>query len=189
MVRWKPGARGRLEQAAFELFRERGFDQTTVTDIAARAGVDKRTFYRLFGDKREALFSGGKDLQDLLVRKVAEAPAEADPLGAILAALDHAAGEVFSDRLEMARGRQQIILSSPDLTERELRKMGSLALALADALRARAVTETAAVLAAESGVTVFRVAFSRWVADGNDVPLDKLISATAEELRAVTSPG
>ena len=58
MSRWDPNARGRLEKAALELFRERGFDQTTTAEIAERAGLTERTFFRHFADKREVLFGG-----------------------------------------------------------------------------------------------------------------------------------
>ncbi|GAB1640036.1 TetR family transcriptional regulator [Krasilnikovia sp. MM14-A1259] len=188
MARWRPGARGRLEAAAFDLFAERGFDQTTVLDIATRADLDKRTFYRLFGDKREVLFSGGKDLEDLLVRAVADHPDAADdPLGAVVAALDRAAREMFADRLEFARRRQTIIEGSPELVERELLKMASLTGALTDALGARGVSRTLAALAAGSGVTVFRVAFARWVTPDNQASLADLIAATAHDLRAVAT--
>src|SRR3954447_7728188 len=97
MARWQPDARGRLEAAAFELFREHGFDQTTVTDIAARAGLDKRTFYRLFGDKREALFSGGKMMETALVKAVAES--DAAPFDSVIAAFQRVAEDIFADRL------------------------------------------------------------------------------------------
>ena len=186
MARGQPGARGRLAAAAFELFRERGFDQTTVTDIAARAGVDKRTFYRLFGDKREALFSGGKDLEEFLVREVT-ATTTPGPYPAIIAALTRAAHEIFADRLDMARVRQSIIVSAPELMERESLKMLSLSRALSTALSAEGVPAETATLAAESGVTVFRVAFARWIADGNTAPLAALIAAVSAELRAVTT--
>ncbi|MCW2497931.1 MAG: regulatory protein TetR, partial [Jatrophihabitans sp.] len=58
MGRWEPGAAGRLGAAAMELYVERGFEQTTVADIAERAGVTARTFFRHYADKREVLFSG-----------------------------------------------------------------------------------------------------------------------------------
>jgi AcrR family transcriptional regulator len=186
MARWQPDARGRLAAAALELFRERGFEQTTVTDIAARAGLDKRTFYRLFGDKREALFSGGELLEETLVKAVAET--DTDPFGTVIAAFRRVAEEIFADRLDFARVRQTIIDSSPELQERELRKMGSLAAAVAAALRAKGVDESTATLATESGVTVFRVAFARWVAPGRDASLADLIVEVAAELRAVTGP-
>jgi AcrR family transcriptional regulator len=188
MARWQPDAHGRLEAAAFELFRERGFDQTTVTDIAARAGLDKRTFYRLFGDKREALFSGGKLLEEVLVKAVAET--DAAPFETVIAAFHQVADEIFADRLDLVRVRQSIIEGSPELQERELRKTGSLAAAVAAALRAKGVGETTATLATESGFTVFRVAFACWVAPGSDASLTDLIAEVAAELRAVTSaPG
>lgn len=185
MARWQPDARGRLEAAAFELFRERGFDQTTVTDIAARAGLDKRTFYRLFGDKREALFSGSAHLEEILVKAVTET--DAAPFEAVIAAFRHVAQEIFADRLEVVRVRQSIIESSPELQERELRKTGSLAVAVAGALRAKGLTETAATLATESAITVFRMAYARWLAPGSNAPLADLITEVATELRTITS--
>ncbi|MDG9673338.1 TetR family transcriptional regulator [Micromonospora sp. DH14] len=185
MARWQPDARGRLEAAAFELFRERGFEQTTVADIAARAGLDKRTFYRLFGDKREALFSGSGRVEEVLVQAVTET--DAGPFEAVVAAFRRVAEELFADRLELVRARQAIIESSPELQERELRKTGSLAAAVTAALRARGLDETTATLATESGATVFRVAYARWVAPGSDAPLSDLIAEVAAELRAITS--
>ena len=186
MARWQPDARGRLAAAAIELFRERGFDQTTVTDIAARAGLDKRTFYRLFGDKREALFSGGQRLEEIAVKAVAETAAA--PFETVITAFHQAAQELFVDRLDFVRVRQSIIAGSPELQERELHKMRSLAAAIAAALRAKGVGETTATLATESGVTVFRLAFARWVAPGSDASLTDLITETATELRTVTAP-
>ena len=79
MVRWEPDSRGRLAQAAMELYGERGFDQTTVADIAERAGLTERTFFRHFTDKREVLFSGAQALQDLLVTTVVGAPVSTTP--------------------------------------------------------------------------------------------------------------
>ncbi|MFG3557923.1 TetR family transcriptional regulator [Micromonospora sp. NPDC047557] len=189
MSRWQPDARGRLEAAAFELFRERGFDQTTVADIAARAGLDKRTFYRLFGDKREALFSGGEQLEEVLVKAVAET--DAGPFEAVVAAFRQVAEQIFTDRLELVRMRQSIIASSPELQERELRKTSSLTAAVAAALRAKGLSETTAALATESGVMVFRVALARWVAPESDGgSFADLIAEVATELRAITSaPG
>ncbi len=169
-----------------ELFGERGFDQTTVTAIAARAGLDKRTFYRLFGDKREALFSGGKLLEEVAVKAVAET--DTTPFETVIAAFHRVAQEVFADRLELVRVRQSVIESNPELQERELHKMRSLADAIGAALRAKGVGETTATLATESGVTVFRVAFARWVAPGSDASFTDLITETAAELRTVMSP-
>jgi AcrR family transcriptional regulator len=56
MSRWKPDASTRLQEAALEIYGERGFEQTTVAEIAQRAGLTERTFFRHFADKREVLF-------------------------------------------------------------------------------------------------------------------------------------
>jgi len=136
MARWEPDSRGRLEQAAFELYGERGFDRTTVAEIAERAGVTERTFFRHFADKREILFSGAGQLQELLVDAVQDAPEGTSPFEAVRRALD-AAGEVFDGRREFSRRRQAIIMGSEELQERELIKLATLAGALAEALRRR----------------------------------------------------
>ena len=96
---------GRLEQAAMELFIERGFEQTTVTEIATRAGLTQRTFFRYFADKREVLFWGAGALQELLVSTVASAPDGTAPIDAVATALE-AVGPVFAERREYSRRRQ-----------------------------------------------------------------------------------
>src|SRR5580704_11566964 len=88
MSRWEPNARGRLEQAAMELYRERGFDQTTVEEIAARAGLTERTFFRYFADKREVLFWGSASLQEFLVERLASAPDLTTPIDAVAGAFE-----------------------------------------------------------------------------------------------------
>src|ERR1700712_465814 len=108
MGRWQPDAHGRLQQGAFELYGERGFDATTVADIAERAGLTKRTFFRYFADKREVLFWGSEALEELFVREVRDAPPSASPLAAVAAALDVVAA-IFEERRAFAAQRQQII--------------------------------------------------------------------------------
>jgi AcrR family transcriptional regulator len=119
MARWQPDARGRLEEAALSLYGERGFDSTTVAEIAEHAGLTKRTFFRYLADKREVLFWGSQALEELFVTEVAAAPESASPLEAVAAALD-AAAAMFEQRRERAARRQQIIAAHPELQEREL---------------------------------------------------------------------
>ena len=130
MVRWEPNARGRLEAAALELYLERGYEQTTVAEIAKRAGLTERTFFRYFADKREVLFGGSSELQDLLVRKVMEAPAALAPLDAVAEGLD-AIAALLQLRGEFPERRQAVISANAELQERELTKMASLAQATA----------------------------------------------------------
>jgi AcrR family transcriptional regulator len=187
MVRWEPNARGRLEQAAMELYNQRGFESTTVAEIAERAGLTERTFFRYFADKREVLFAGAGELQGFLVSKVAGAPASLPPIDAVAAALAEVATVVFEPRREFARQRQAIIAANAELQERELIKLASLASAVAGALRGRGVNDPAASLAAEAGIAVFRIAFERWTSQTGDRPLAQLIQESVDELKLVTA--
>ncbi|WP_406139345.1 TetR/AcrR family transcriptional regulator [Streptomyces sp. NBC_01089] len=186
MSRWEPNGRGRLEQAALELYVERGYEQTTVAEIAKRAGLTERTFFRHFADKREVLFGGAEALQELLVSRLAEAPASAAPIDAVAAALDPL-GAHFRALREPARLRQSVIAANTELQERELIKLASLAAALAGALRGRGVGEPAASLAAEAGVAVFRVAFETWIGGNGERDLSEIARESLAELRSVTA--
>ena len=185
MTRWQPDARGRLVQAAMELYVERGFGQTTVAQIAERAGVTERTFFRYFADKREMLFDGSERLQQLMVDAVAAAPADATPIDAAGAAVV-ACGTVFVE-LDRSRARQLIIDSDASLQERELIKRDRLAAAMAEALRARGVTEPTASLAAQAAIGVFHVAFATWIAAGNTRSYADIARGLLAELRSVTA--
>lgn len=174
MARWEPGTKERLQAAALELFDTRGFDVTTTADIAGAVGLTERTFFRHFADKREVLFSGQEYFQAGFLRGIVEAPADLGPLDAITCALD-AAGDFFPDeRRPHSRLRQRVIDENPALQERELLKMAGLSTLLARALRERGVTEPAATLAAETGKTVFGVAFSLWIAEGEERSLGEI---------------
>jgi AcrR family transcriptional regulator len=186
MSRWKPDAEGRLMSAAIELFDEQGYEATTVAEIAERAGLTKRTFFRYFSDKREVLFSGSQELQRLWLEGLAAAPAQASPLAAVTAGLDPVA-QMFIERHPFARIRAQIIEANPELQERELIKLQSLAAAIKDALVERGVSVNAAILAAQAGVTVFHVAFARWVAQNDPAAFRRLMEESLEELRSVTA--
>ncbi len=182
MGRWEPDARGRLAKAAMALYAERGFEQTTVAEIATRAGLTERTFFRHFADKREVLFYGMEILRDLLTRAVAAAPASATPMDAVGAALE-AAGAMLQENPDRVRLRDAIVSANPDLRERELIKLAAFASAMAGALRDRGVAEPAASLAAETGVAVFKLAFARWVSEPGQQDLPEIIRESMEELR------
>src|SRR5215469_8908122 len=186
MGRWQPDAPGRLAQAALELFAERGFEQTTVADIASRAGLTERTFFRHFADKREVLFSGQSALKDALVSAITSAPDSAAPLAAVATALE-SVGAFFQENRDRARNRQAIISANPELRERDLIKLASLAAAMAGALRERGVPEPAASLAAEAGMAVFRISFDRWVSDAGQPDLPTIIRESLDQMQAVTA--
>jgi AcrR family transcriptional regulator len=186
MARWEPDSRGRLERAALALYGERGFENTTVAAIAARAGLTERTFFRYFADKREVLFWGAGALQELLVTAVTGAPDTAAPIDAVVAALE-AAGGVLQERRDAARQRQAVITANAELRERDLIKLALLSTAIADALRARGVASTAASLTADTGIAIFKAAFAAWVDETEQRELPQLIRDSYDELRAVTA--
>jgi AcrR family transcriptional regulator len=184
MARWQPNARGRLRQAALELYGEHGFDQTTVAQIAERAGLTERTFYRHFSDKREVVFSG--EVQRVLVGAVADAPASMTPIEAVTAGLD-GAGAVLDERRDMTRRRQAVIAANPSLQQREQIKYATIAADLADALRGRGIEPSSASLAGDVGVAVFRAAFERWIDEGEQREFGRIARDTLDELAAVVS--
>jgi len=187
MGRWQPDAQGRFVRAALELFAEHGFEATTVAEIAARAGLTERTFFRYYTDKREVLFDGQDMFADALVSGIREAPADAAPVDAVAAALV-SVGELFPpERHAFARTRQRAIEANPALGERELGKLAASAAAMAQALRDRGVAEPTASLAAELGMVALRVAFARWTAGDGERTLTELMTEALAELRATAA--
>lgn len=185
MGRWQPDSRGRLQEAALALYSERGFDEATAAQIAARAGLTERTFFRHFADKREVLFAGSVLLQERIVEGVAGAPAADGPLEAVSRGLDAAATFLGESRRDLARQRQDVIAANHELRERELAKLADYAAAVAAALGQRGVSEPQATLAAEAGMTVLRVAVKRWAGGDDARDLADIIRDSVAELRAV----
>ena len=186
MTRWKPDAAGRLAAAAIALFDEQGYDATTVAEIAQRAGLTKRTFFRHFADKREVLFGGSSELERRWVEAVAAEAPGASVLATVTAGFD-AMAEMFEERHAFARLRAGIVEANPELQERELIKLQRLAGSIAEALRARGVSANVAILASQAGVTVFHVAFARWVQQDDPTAFQRLMSQSLEELQDVTA--
>jgi AcrR family transcriptional regulator len=170
MARWQPNASERLALAALELFAERGYENTTVIDIAERAGLTKSTFFRHFQDKREVLFGDGT-MNGLLAGAIAAAPATATPLEAVAHALDVAGREAFTPaRREFVARRRAVIAANPELQEREALKGLGLTASMANALRRRGVPDLTSRVAAELCALAWKIAYERWsdTASGSD---------------------
>jgi AcrR family transcriptional regulator len=174
-----------LRAAALELFAEAGYEQATVAQIAQRAGVTERTFYRYFSDKREVLFAGSAELQRRMVDAVTAAAPTADPARLVAIALDALATMFPTERKEFARWRNAVLASEPALQERELLKLAALKQALAVALTDHGVEGVKAAVAAESAIGVFHVGFALWIADGEERDLADLQREALAALRAV----
>ncbi|MEU6540539.1 helix-turn-helix domain-containing protein [Streptomyces sp. NPDC047000] len=187
MARWEPNAPERLAHAALDLFAERGYENTTVIDIAQRAGLGKTTFFRHFQDKREVLFGRGM-MDELLAEAIAAAPATAGPFEAIAHALDAAGGAVFTPaRREFIARRQTVIAANPELQEREALKNLALIASMADALRQRGVPDLTARVAAELGALASTIAFERWSRTTADDDFSKLARQALDDVQASTA--
>ncbi len=186
MSRWEPDAAGRLMKAAITLFAEQGYEATTIAEIAERAGLTRRTFFRYFSDKREVLFSGSAELQRVWLEALAAAPAGAGPLATVTSGLGPVA-DIFAERHDFARIRAGIIEANPELRERELIKLQNLAASIKAALVERGFPANVAVLAAQAGVTVFHVAFAAWVGQDDPTAFRRLMDESLEEMRSVAA--
>lgn len=164
MARKPSDAPIRLQQAAMILFVERGYDAVTVAEIAERAGMTKRSFFNHFTDKREVMFASADAFQASVLAALAGAEAGLGPLDAAVRAFTQAA-TAMEDYRVLARTRQAIIDSAPDLQERDLRKTASMTAAIADALAARGVSRRDATLVAHVATTIFTTAVDEWTRD------------------------
>lgn len=182
MARWRPDARDRLEHAALELFLEHGFDDVTVPEIATRAGLTTRTFYRHFADKREVLFDDVDEIPTMAARLVSQAPPGIDPVAVVARGLPELAATAFAGRLELMRQRHTVVNSSSGLVERELRKMERLTDAIAAAFRQRGVDELTAAVVAEMAVGVVRTSLRHWIESGGGEDLGVLMTTTLRRL-------
>jgi AcrR family transcriptional regulator len=162
MMTSEDDVRSRLQRSALELFAERGYDRTTATEIAARAGVTERTFFRYFPDKREVLFGGEAILRATLTASIADAPDGMRPLDMLFQAF-RSVVELLEANRPFSKPRQAVIAATPALAERELAKVALLSDALAAALTARGVGSLQAGLAARTGMAAFAQATLAWL--------------------------
>jgi AcrR family transcriptional regulator len=187
VARWQPDARRRLALAALDLFAERGYENTTVIEIAERAGLTKSTFFRHFPDKREIL-SGGDTMPRLLVEGIAAAPAAATPLEAIAHALDVTGQKVFVPASrDFGARRRSVIAASAELQEREALKGLALIAAIAAALRQRGVTDMTAEMAAQMGALALKLAYDRWLEPDNEAEFGDVAREALAELEAAVA--
>jgi AcrR family transcriptional regulator len=187
MARWEPNARERLVLAALDLFAEQGYDNTTVTQIANRAGLTKTTFFRHFSDKREVLFAGQEVHSRLVADGVAAAPDSATPLEAVAAALDALTASFTAEQRERAPQLLAVIAGNPELQERATFKRAALAAALTSALGKRGVPDLTASLAADLGARAFDRAFDRWIEPSSQQALTELAREELQALRTAAA--
>ena len=187
MARWDPDASGRLERAAIELFAQHGFAETTVPQIAARAGVTTRTFFRYFADKREVLFAGEDGLVTLFAELIGAAPPDLSAMATLEHALKAAAEKAFEPRREWMRRWREIVSGEPALQERGLRKQQLVVAATAEALGGRGVDGPTAELATGMAFVAFQAAVAQWVTATTARPLTSCIGDSFSRMRQVAA--
>jgi len=189
MARWEGNAQGRLEKAALELFSEQGFAETTVPQIAARAGLTTRTFFRHFTDKREVLFQGDDEVPAFVTRMMAQAPAALGPVALIVAQLGFFAETVFGGQREQLLRRHAVVQADAGLRERELRKKETVREALVGGFISRGEDRLVAAIAADVAMAVLGAALERWLGAQGDTPLTDHVNESLRALQTLMRQG
>ncbi len=187
MPRWAPDAALRLERAAMELFTEKGFAGATVPQIAQRAGLTTRTFFRHFADKRDVLFLRERELPAVVAQLLATAPPGLDPMALAMHGLESAASGDLERWKDDIRARRMIVESEPQLRERERLKSAVLTDAIRDGLRSGGVDPADAVLTAAVATALFDAALEQWLTGGDDVPLVEVLARLRARLGRLAS--
>ncbi len=170
--------------AALQLFAERGYDSTTVAEIAERAGLTKSTFFRHFRDKREVLF-GADTMSTLLSSAISAAPATASPLEVLAQAIDAVGETAFTpDWRPVSVQRRAVIAANAELQEREALKELALTAAMTEALKQRGVSDLTSRVAAQLGALAMKLAYEQWCDPANAEDFGALARRTLTELQA-----
>lgn len=189
MARWEGNAQGRLEAAALELFLEQGFAETTVPQIAARAGLTTRTFFRHFADKREVLFRGDAEVPVLVSYMMTQAPAALGPVALITSYLGMFAETVFGGQREALLRRHAVVQADAGLRERELRKKETVREAIVNGFTSRGEAALTAAIAADMAMAVLGAALERWLTAQDDAPLTEYVTEALRALEALMRQG
>ncbi|MDI5963444.1 TetR/AcrR family transcriptional regulator [Streptantibioticus silvisoli] len=187
MSRWAPDARERLETAALDLFAQNGYEETTVAQIADRAGLNRATFFRHFADKREVLFGGEDKLAGLFADGIRTAAPDATPTECLRAAFAAAEVAMTSQQRTKAAKRVLVVAANSEAQERGLLKHARIAGSISAALRERGTDELTARLTAEVGMLAFSVAVERWMRSDQDEPFPVHAAAALSDLQARTA--
>lgn len=178
----KPSARERLARAAFDLFNVRGYEQTTVDDIAERAGLGRATFFRHYRSKEDVIFPDHDRLLDQ-VRDRLRSASQDTPLAAVCDAVRLVLAHYLHEG-DLARRRYALTSTVPALRDREIVSVARyqklfreyLASHQDDATELHAELMAAAVTAAHNHV------LRRWLRGESADPLREVDAALREAI-------
>ena len=165
-----------IEKVALELFRERGFEETPVEDIAAAAGISRRTFFRYFGSKNDILFGNFELLLQDLEEWLASVPDDR-PMFDVIADATMQFNRVHSDGSAAHRERMELILHTPALrANAALRNAEWLAVVARYAARRMEAQpdELGPQLAGHVALGAANAAYEQWLGDESS-DLDELV--------------
>ncbi|MEU0791843.1 TetR family transcriptional regulator [Amycolatopsis sp. NPDC005961] len=173
-----------MKQAAMELFEEQGFEETTAVQIAKRARVTARTFFRYFPDKEEILFADAHVLDEALVQELRQTPDLTNPLEAVTRTLAGYDWEKLGSR-DIQHRRAQMIAANPRLLERDLIKQHQMADGFRRVLCERGIDPDIAELAAGTGSQIFRTAYRKWLESNDNTDLTTITETVMSLLSAI----
>jgi AcrR family transcriptional regulator len=182
VARWDPGTADRLRKAALELYAEHGYEAVTVTQIAERAGITRRSYFRYFPDKREVLFAGSEQLPPAIAEAVLAAEEAESPLRTALVALADV-GTQITRLVDPSPERRAVIAATAELRERERTKAAAITTALREALELRGTAPELAKAAAQVATIVFGDAFDRWIDAAGERDYPACLEAAAATVR------
>jgi mycofactocin system transcriptional regulator len=172
----REAARARVEKAALELFRLKGFEQVTIDDVAAAAGISRRTFFRWFATKADAVWG------DL----AAHVTDSAQPVLASVCAAYVEVNDYADAQLPVLRERMQLILSEPALLAHSQLRYAEVDRVVAEHVARRSGGSPGDLLPrlmASTTRAAATTAFQLWLADENS-SLSRHLRAAFAELAA-----
>jgi AcrR family transcriptional regulator len=187
----KRRTRAALRDAALDLFSSQGFDATTTEELAERAGVAVRTFFRYFPTKESVLYIGESEWIQGVVTVLADQPLEVTDLAALRAS-------ILSMTSPLSHGRPRLqlyskaVASSPTLRGRELDYRRANGATLARAVAARhglGEPDRRSAIAANIALLTYREALDAWLTGPEDIDLRAVIAGEFDLLEAVVGGG
>jgi TetR/AcrR family transcriptional regulator, regulator of mycofactocin system len=175
--------RVRIESAALELFTRHGFEGVTIDEIAVAAGISRRTYFRYFATKADAVWGDFAEHVARLARLLHE-PGEPQPVLASIFAAYVEVNDYASDELSLLRQRMQLILTEPALLAHSQVRYADIDRVVAAYVAARNATEPGELLprlVATCCRAAATTAFEAWLADPQ-LSLDKALRTAFEEL-------
>ena len=167
--RKKNKTRSDIINAATELFVTKGFDQTTMDDIAEAAVVSRSTLFRYFGNKEAMVFPHQDERLGIFIDIVSDPQADESPFDTVQRGLMHMAGIFHSTREEMAV-QHKIVMSSPHLQARELAFYEewerTIRIAVVNPYAGSADRANRAKVASSAIFATVRMALTEWLEDG-----------------------